>query len=150
MALNLGTVTAKLAVDITVDGCEHTTLDDREAIVGYLRKETDARLVLTVRVLDHTPAPDAGDEAHRLGLDKDQLRAFLEGGVPVEDEFRRRVVSRPTYTSVDPDEQVVDLDPGTVRVSARQADHILARLRGVQLTPEDGERIIEAVRARVR
>lgn len=146
MALNIGTLPVKIALDVTLDGCEHTT-HDREEILGYLLKENDARLV--IRILDPAPEPDVGDEAQRLGLDKDQLRAFLEGGVPVQDEFRRRVVSRPSYTRVEPDEHVVALDPGTVRVSARQADHILARLRGVQLTPEDGERIIEAVRARV-
>ena len=115
MALNLGTLAVKVALDITVDGCEHTTTDDREAIVGYLRKETDPHLVLSVRVLDHTSEPR---------------------------------VSRQTYA--DRDVRVIPAGPSWEAQSAVNADIVVNGLRGLTLTDEDGERIIEAVRARVR
>jgi len=70
----------------------------------------------------------------------------LAGELAKADE-RPRIVSRPSYTRVEPDEQVVD--PGTAWSSTLHAEGILARLRGVQLTPEDGHRIVEAVWTRV-
>jgi len=66
----------------------------------------------------------------------------LAGELTKADE-RPQIVSRPTYTSTDTDERVIE--PSTARVSAQHAEDILARLRGVLLTPEDGHRIVETV-----
>lgn len=147
MATSLGELHVTLALHVTVDGCEHTTHDEEMEVLGYMREKFPAaRLVVTPVIHNGIPAThrDVNLEAEKPLR---QLSEFFDGGMPVEDEFRRRIVSRSSYTSVEPDEQVVD--PGTVRASAGHAEHILARLRGVQLTPEDGHRIVEAVWTRV-